>query len=859
MTRVSSNLSFFSDALISAGTYAASSSAQWRNDAAFEGLSGDVCHWQSMSAMTLGALTYRIAGLALRQSMPVLGRYFAPAFALAGEVAVYEGSQRGLMALSDPMSAFSHLFAWSGTHGLWEALRRSYVDFAFLKMGGKFHSQNLFLQHLTQASAMVAGHEATARFGWVPHESGSLFERLANAEAMNLRLGIAMGFAHAILPQVKCLEMSVERQTGYRVAGHSFEEPLSGAHVRMSARDESKAKPFEQALQRYFKELEDGDPDVRRAGLKALAVLGPQPRIAEKVLSTLYDPEQSVRLDAIAILGRWNEAKHLEALTELLEDADDVVQRAAEDVLRGKGFFCLANKVEGAAAFPDSEVFLQNLMEGFGRASFSAANFYGLNVDGMAVQAHAGLFLRTGGRGQDAQTIPLPGVKDQTGLFVESAHSYRGPSTLFAWRAEARLAMTEAQHALVMEVWLEIEKNLEGRIAKDSPRLREVLENACVEERFGALTACRKRAFANRMVEALKCLGLESYPHVYEILLEQVLEHSQTESQARSLLDQYFNFCRALGACDFPDRFFSSFDRSVLYGEGETQAGERWAFDEAVEDLVDDVFARIYTDLLTRGISAKAAIQEVETLIEDGSLHRSIVYRWAQRRAELSPLNFGTRPSHNPIMAFEMAFMYLETAGEVSSPLDFREPCGALLEIARSHPGYFSPRHWQVLLDVFHATRLFEVNEIFHELLNASDLFSMDSTRAFGILLAHLDYQRAVIETHPVQAQEEDWIDPSWHTRQRVYILAQRYPQFFPAKYLEIDDSAWVRAGTRHILASWLEEVLKLFMPLAEGELSEALDRSLVAGGYVGSTPLPDELDEDTKPFLLTRRINHPS
>lgn len=188
------------------------SGAQLQLDAGVQAASEEISHWQSLTAMSLGGLSYRLSGLLFRQTIPFLGKIISPFLALGSEVATYELSQRGLLLLSDT-SKSSNLFHWSGAGGIWEGLRDSYVNFGFLKLGGIFHSQNLFLRHLTQDFFMVAGHEATAQLGWVEHDQKSFIEKLFNAERTNLQLGAAMAVLHRMLPSLSVFERNVQRQT----------------------------------------------------------------------------------------------------------------------------------------------------------------------------------------------------------------------------------------------------------------------------------------------------------------------------------------------------------------------------------------------------------------------------------------------------------------------------------------------------------------------------------------------------------------------------------------------------------------------------------------------------------------------
>lgn len=219
MTRVISSHPFFSQRSFSQqeSTF---SRGQLQHESLAQGFSDELGHWQSLVAMSLGGLTYRLGNAALlssslRFSTPgsfILRNFIAPTLSLGAEVAIYESSERTLLALSGDRQN-PNLFRWSDTGGIWEGLRNSYINFGFLKLGGHFHTQNIFLQHLTQDILMTAGHEATAQLGWVPHENGSLLERLVHAEVKNIQLGSAMSLLHGLLPSLRSVERNVSRES----------------------------------------------------------------------------------------------------------------------------------------------------------------------------------------------------------------------------------------------------------------------------------------------------------------------------------------------------------------------------------------------------------------------------------------------------------------------------------------------------------------------------------------------------------------------------------------------------------------------------------------------------------------------
>ena len=171
-------------------------------DEAMSGFSSQLTDLRSIAPMMAGSLTYglfRSGSLALMgSSLPT--RMFSSVIGLAGEVTVFEGvgrSFRGEVPIhrdptrSDALVEPSFMKAWF----------HSFVNFGLLKLGGHAGAnQNIFIQHLMQDSAMVAGNYATAALRLSSHPQGSLFEQALHAEMTNIQLGFSMSVAHRLTP-----------------------------------------------------------------------------------------------------------------------------------------------------------------------------------------------------------------------------------------------------------------------------------------------------------------------------------------------------------------------------------------------------------------------------------------------------------------------------------------------------------------------------------------------------------------------------------------------------------------------------------------------------------------------------------
>jgi len=198
--------------------------SQLRTESLLQGFARGATHWQSLSAMMLGGLAYRLArGFAL----PLLSSAWIPApasrlasaaFGLGVEVGIYEGAQRSLSLLSGEGEA-SRLFAWEGASGLREGLLHSLVSFGVLKAtNGLGPASHPVLREISQDLGMILSHRATEAAGLSAHSSRSLAEEFIEAAVVNLqmRAGMSLG-GLAMGGRLQALESAAERASQARV------------------------------------------------------------------------------------------------------------------------------------------------------------------------------------------------------------------------------------------------------------------------------------------------------------------------------------------------------------------------------------------------------------------------------------------------------------------------------------------------------------------------------------------------------------------------------------------------------------------------------------------------------------------
>ncbi|MFO1518331.1 MAG: hypothetical protein U1F57_01490 [bacterium] len=172
--------------------------------------------WRTFTAMAAGSLFYRFGRLGTlvlasraQQAAPLL-RVASYGIGLASEVTAFQGTSDILSSLETgfphPGAATAPLHA-----SYWDRWRTSFVQFGLLKIGGAAtQGQNALFQHLLQDTAMVAGHQATARLGWTSAPDGNLAEQFLHAEVTNLQMGLGMGLLHRAAPGLSILERSLD-------------------------------------------------------------------------------------------------------------------------------------------------------------------------------------------------------------------------------------------------------------------------------------------------------------------------------------------------------------------------------------------------------------------------------------------------------------------------------------------------------------------------------------------------------------------------------------------------------------------------------------------------------------------------
>src|SRR4030095_16960445 len=169
------------------------SESQGQVEACVEGFVRQATDGHALAAVAAGGMAYRVG----RIGVMGLGSGHALRFAsvglgLAAEVSAFEVTNRGL----HPENL--NVWKWSGPGGLREGLLSSLVTFGTLKGFGRLtQGENLILQHGSQATGMVLGHQLAYRAGSGSKPVGTLAAQFLHAEATNLQLGAGMALSHA--------------------------------------------------------------------------------------------------------------------------------------------------------------------------------------------------------------------------------------------------------------------------------------------------------------------------------------------------------------------------------------------------------------------------------------------------------------------------------------------------------------------------------------------------------------------------------------------------------------------------------------------------------------------------------------
>lgn len=186
--------------------------------------------WRAVAAMGTASLFYRfgrVGTLALAsragQAAPLL-QAASYGVGLASEVTAFQAVSEGLAPAAGAANR--------GSSTYWDRWRTSFVQFGLLKLGGGAAvGQNPLAQHLLQDTAMVAGHQVTARLGWTTRPEGGLAEQFLHAEATNLQLAAGMSLFHGAAPEFVSWERSLD--LAIRTRGFDAGIPPSSGYEEM--------------------------------------------------------------------------------------------------------------------------------------------------------------------------------------------------------------------------------------------------------------------------------------------------------------------------------------------------------------------------------------------------------------------------------------------------------------------------------------------------------------------------------------------------------------------------------------------------------------------------------------------------
>ncbi|MFO1519223.1 MAG: CDP-alcohol phosphatidyltransferase family protein [bacterium] len=177
----------------------------------------------TLASMVAGGLTYRLIrsgsmmALGGRMAAPLV-QTFSVGSALVSEAAAFETTSRALRVGFE--GADASLLQIGGRNGIARGTLNSIVTFGALRGAGWLaEGQNVLVQHLAQSSAMVGGHQLTARFGWTDRPEGTLAEQFLRAEVTNLQLGFGMDAVHGLTggrlaALERSLDLSIRSQQG---------------------------------------------------------------------------------------------------------------------------------------------------------------------------------------------------------------------------------------------------------------------------------------------------------------------------------------------------------------------------------------------------------------------------------------------------------------------------------------------------------------------------------------------------------------------------------------------------------------------------------------------------------------------
>jgi len=195
--------------------HAGLSEAQTQADACVGGFLRQATDWHALAALTAGGMAYRLGRIGVMSLGSGHGiRALSFGAGLAAEVSAFEIAHRSLVGARFPRPQFTsngtggetpplhpeipNFWKWSGHGGLREGLLSSLVTFGTLKGFGRLaQGENLIVQHGSQATGMVLGHQIAFHLGGA-RPVGDLTTQFLHAEATNLQLGAGMAVSHAL-------------------------------------------------------------------------------------------------------------------------------------------------------------------------------------------------------------------------------------------------------------------------------------------------------------------------------------------------------------------------------------------------------------------------------------------------------------------------------------------------------------------------------------------------------------------------------------------------------------------------------------------------------------------------------------
>ncbi len=184
-----------------------------------DGFTSAACDWRALASMTLAGTAFKLGKLATMGA--VSSTVVGTGVGFLAEVATFRSAE-----------ALLHGQSMKGAFEL-KGFASTALSFGLLKGSGSvFRNQNQILTHTLQSAAMVAGHELGARLKLVEAQSGTLTQKLINAEAMNFQMQAGASLVYATLPGLaireKALDLAVQSFLPSTSSGQAFTKERSG-------------------------------------------------------------------------------------------------------------------------------------------------------------------------------------------------------------------------------------------------------------------------------------------------------------------------------------------------------------------------------------------------------------------------------------------------------------------------------------------------------------------------------------------------------------------------------------------------------------------------------------------------------